>query len=134
MTKAYEGPAIRALYAQLIANFGGYDAAAAMLGVAKSTISKQISGELKIHTEQWAEMEDAVGRYPITDMLAARRTARTANARVSLIAAVLSEIGDVPAALFKLHADGGEEQAIKEATEAHAALGALLSDLRAEAE
>ena len=48
MSRVYEGPAIRAIYRQLVTDFGGVEAAASFFGCSKGTISKECSGDAAI--------------------------------------------------------------------------------------
>jgi hypothetical protein len=128
MTRVYEGPAIRTIYGQLVKDFGGMDAAAALLGVAKSTISKQASGDLPLQVHHWAALEDALGRFPITDMLAARRSTCPKRDNINrLIDEALRELADVAPAMFSMLSAGDTTSLRKEVPEAQAALNALIS-------
>ena len=128
MTRVYEGPAIRTIYGQLVKDFGGMDAAAALLGVAKSTVSKQASGDLPLQVHHWAALEDALGRFPITDMLAARRSTCPKRDNINrLIDEALRELADVAPAMFSMLSAGDTTSLRKEVPEAQAALNALIS-------
>lgn len=131
----YCGPAIRALFRQLVADFGGVEATAAYLGCAKGTVSKEMSGGMHLPTEHWAALEDAVGRAPITELMHARLTAVDHAAAIDRMAAVtVAENGDVATAVVR-HLSGGDiEDLAKELREAIAASRALLAAIDARAE
>ena len=79
----YQGPAVRALFKQLVRDFGGVDAAAALLGCAKGTISREVNGGLPVSIAHFCGLEDALERFPITSMLADRRAARHVRQEVN---------------------------------------------------
>ena len=132
MTRVYEGPAIRTIYGQLVKDFGGMDAAAALLGVAKSTISKQASGDLPLQVHHWAALEDALGRFPITDMLAARRSTCPKRDNINrLIDEALREQADIAPAIFAMLSSGDATALRKEGAEAQSALSSLMEAVHA---
>lgn len=134
MGKVYAGPAIAALYGQLVEDFGGGDAAAAFLQCSKSTISKEINGHCAVAPQHFAALEDRLGRWPITDLLYERRERRAALSDVEvLVARVVRENGDLANALvgFLTHGDAGA--VIKEGREANGALEDLLAAVEREA-
>ncbi|MBT9384497.1 hypothetical protein KM176_11560 [Pseudooceanicola sp. CBS1P-1] len=133
MIQVYEGPAIRALFGQMVRDFGGVEAAAALLGCSKGTISKQCNDQMPIPTRHWAAMEDELGRWPITDMLADRRAGRGAKGILQERAAqVIAENGDVANAIFRLLGGGAVDLAVKELREAISASQDLLALLETE--
>lgn len=128
MMQVYDQKVIRPLFKQLVNDFGSYDAAAALLGVNKGSIAKMVAGDLPIHTHHWCALEDALGRYPITDMLHARVDRGAAATDFErLVMAALREVGDIGPALARALAHGEMDGATKECREAHGALGQLLS-------
>lgn len=135
MPKVYEGAAIRALYAQLVEDFGGVDAAAALLRCNKGGISKEVNGSASIPPAHFCALEDALGRFPITDMLHARvdRSAEM-NDIERLVLTTLREAGDIGPALFRAISHGERATAVKECREAHEALGQVLAALEGGAE
>ena len=135
MTKVYDGPAIRSIYAQLVHDFGGYDAAAAVLNLNKGTIKKQIDGTANIGPAHFATLEDSLGRYPITNLLAGRE-GRSDNAtdRSKALMDLVRESGEATLAVAGVLAGGADadtKAAIKELQEAldagKAAMDALLA-------
>lgn len=128
MRKVYEGPAISALYGQLVRDFGGAEAAAAFLDCSKGTISKEMAGHCSVAPAHFCALEDELGRWPITEMLHARIDPEKRGGEVALLArAAVKEVGDVPFAVLELLNGGDGAGAIKEAREAYDALGQFLS-------
>jgi len=133
MTRPYNGPAIRALYRQLVEDFGGVEAAAALLGSTKGSISKEMAGHMQVPVEHWAALEDALEHWPITNLLHGRLEGRGAQGEVEkLVARVIAENGDVANAVVRLLTAGDRTGAIKEVSEAIAAGQRLLEHLQAE--
>ena len=123
--------------------FGCLDAAAETINartggaVSKGTLSKRLSGKLGWPVEDVAALEDAAGRYPVSRMLARRMGAKGPTASACLYAAsgvASKEAGEaISAALSAAQsADGDRTAAIREATEAEAALRRLREALEAE--
>ncbi|MEM5542915.1 hypothetical protein WNY61_09195 [Sulfitobacter sp. AS92] len=133
MRKVYEGAAIRSLYRQLVEDFGGFDAAAAFLGCSKGTISKQCSGDAAIGCDSYGPLEDAVGRSPITQLMAGRlKDANGAGEISSQAVQALREAADLAPAIFALLVNGDPEPLRKEGPEAMAALAELMRSVNAE--
>ncbi|WP_407496816.1 hypothetical protein [Pseudooceanicola sp. MF1-13] len=124
---------VRGIYASLVQEFGGGEAVAALLGVSKATVSKQLNENAEIAFVHVAKVEDAVGRYPLTDMLDDRRgEAAKVGERARLAELVGKELGDVPAALVRLVVAGDKDSIRKEAREAMEALERLVCNLDAD--
>ncbi len=135
MTAIYEGPAVRTMYRRLIDRYGGMDAAAALIGVTKTTISRQCSGDQPIRVEHFCPLEDAVEFWPITELLHARIAGRGTTGDLARVSAqMLRELGDVPAACLEMMASGEIEAARIEAQEALAAIEHFLGALSAQGE
>lgn len=135
MAKVYEGPAIRSLYAQLVHDYGGYDAAAAVLNLNKGTISKQIDGTANIAPVHFATLEDHLGRYPITNLLAGRAGRKDAVCdKTKAALALIKESGEANAAIAAVLAGGDAKAAIKELQESLDATKVALAALVAEAD
>ena len=66
----YQGPAVRALFKQLVRDFGGVDAVAALLGCAKGTISREVNGGLPVQDRD-------LGRISAADLKVVTRRAPT---------------------------------------------------------
>lgn len=127
MPKVYEGAAIRALYTQLVEDFGGVDAAAMFLRCNKGQVSHEVNGTASVPPHHFCALEDALGRFPITDMLHARVDRSAAmNDLERLVLTALREAGDVAPALFRALSHGENDLAVKECREAHEALGRVL--------
>lgn len=132
MRKVYEGAAIRSLYRQLVEDFGGFDAAAAFLGHSKGTISKQCSGDAAIGCDSYGPLEDAVGRWPITLLMAGRLKDTDRAGQISKQAdQALREASDLAPAIFALLIEGNAEPLRKEGPELQAALAELLRSVDA---
>ncbi|MBB95620.1 MAG: hypothetical protein CML68_13645 [Rhodobacteraceae bacterium] len=132
MSDIFKGPAIRVMYAQLVRDFGGVEAAAAFLGSTKGTISKETTGAMPVRTGHWGRLEDALQHWPITDMLDARRAPGRDGEATRRIPHVLRELGDVPAALFAYRETGDATPTLKEVNEAISALNAFRSAMGAD--
>jgi len=134
----YGGPARCALFRQLVDDFGGYDAAAEYLKCSKSTISKMVHGTATIGCEHFGPLEDALGRAPITRLMATRSTLvdRETRAETELFRSAAKESGELIQALVKrlTGADRDHTEIIKEAREAHEAIGELMRQLEARGE
>jgi hypothetical protein len=132
MRKVYEGAAIRSLYRQLVEDFGGFDAAAAFLGHSKGTISKQCSGDAAIGCDSYGQLEDAVGRWPITLLMSGRLKDTDRAGQISKQAdQALREASDLAPAIFALLINGDADPLRKEGPELQAALAALLRSVDA---
>lgn len=132
MRKVYEGPAVRALYRQLVDDFGGFDAAAALLRCSKGTISKQCSGDAAIGCDHYGPLEDAVGRKSITILMAGRDGGILGGNPIKTQAEqALREASDLAPAIFALLVDGDSGPLMKEGPEALAALTELLRSVGA---
>lgn len=133
MRNVYDGPAIRSLYRQLIEDFGGFDAAAAFLGHSKGTLSKQCSGDAAIGCDSYGMLEDAVGRWPITRLMADRLKNTDAAGQISTKAnQTLREAADLAPAIFDLLIHGNADPLRKEGPELQAALTDLLRSVNVE--
>ncbi len=132
VSMTYTDPRIvRSIYGQLVRECGGVDAASALLGVAKGTISKQLSGQAEIGYTQVAVLEDTVGRYPLTDLLSRRREAAIGCGELGILAeTAVTEVGDVAPAILRLISSGNADQLLKELPEAISALQALVDRAR----
>lgn len=131
MTEVYDPKVIRPLFKQLVNDFGSYEAAGAVLGINKGNINKMIAGGLPIHTHQWAALEDAAGRYPITDALVSRRDEASGKTDLERLAElVLEEHGDIPGAILHLIAHGDTSRIAKEGPELVSALNRLIEAAR----
>ena len=127
MRNVYDGAAIRALYRQLVDDFGGFDAVAAFLKCSKGTISKQCSGDAAIGAEHFGALEDAVGRWPITRLMFGRLADGGLAGSLSVQAQqTLREAADLTPAIFSLLINGDAGPIQKEGPEAIAALADLL--------
>ncbi|MCT4369087.1 hypothetical protein CLG85_001515 [Yangia mangrovi] len=125
--QVYRGPAIRALYKQLVADFGGVEAAAHLIGCEKGTISKQMNGHAAIGAEHYGALEDEVGRWPITELMFARRERSSQEVeRDALIMSAMRELADVGPALLALAAKGDAAAIMKEGPEALEVLNRLV--------
>lgn len=134
MRKMYEGPAISALYGQLVRDFGGAEAAAAFLNCSKGTVSKEMAGHCSVSPAHFCALEDELGRWPITEMLHSRIAPEKRGGEIALLArAAVKEVGDVPFAVLELLNGGDGQATVKEAREAHEALGRLLEAMEATA-
>ena len=130
----YQGPAVRALFRQLVRDFGGVDAAAALLDCSKGTISREVNGGLPVSIAHFCGLEDALERFPITSMLADRRAARQVRQEVhDLVLRVVAENGDVSNAAVGLLCAGDPEAVMKELRESISASQQLLARLETEA-
>ena len=129
-----EGPAIPALYQQLVADFGGVEAAAALLKCGKGTISKECNGHSAIPAIHIWKLERALRRRPISDMVddAWNREIGTSSHLDKLISNAATEIEDVPGALVNLMNKGDRAMTLKEIQEAISALSALADGLSTE--
>lgn len=131
MTEVYDPKVIRPLFRQLVKDFGSYDATAAVLGVNKGNIAKMIAGDLPIHSQHWAALEDATGRYPITDAFWRRKAGRDDRSDIVRLAElVLDEQGDIPGAILHLVAHGDTSRIAKEGPELVSALTRLIEAAR----
>lgn len=132
MTRVYEGPAIRSLYEQLVADFGGNTAVGAYLKISPGTVTKQIHGEAAIGADHFGALEDKLGRWPITDLMANRKGAGDRRSDVHAQAAqAMREAADLGPAIFSLLVDGNPEPLRKEAPELQSALATLLGSIGA---
>ncbi|MEQ3625954.1 MAG: hypothetical protein ABNH26_08605 [Celeribacter sp.] len=131
----YSGPARCALFRQLVEDFGGYDAAAEYLKCSKGTISKMVHGMATIGCEHFGPLEDALGRAPITRLMATRSTLvdRETRAEAELFLTAAKESGELIQALVECltGSNKGKAEVIKEGREALDAIGALLSQVEA---
>lgn len=133
MTEVYDPKVIRPLFRQLVKDFGSYDAAGAVLGINKGNITKMIAGDLPIHTHHWGALEDATGRYPITDAFWGRKAVRDGQSDVVRLAElVLDEHGDIPSAILQLVTRGDASRIAKEGPELVSALTRLIEAARRE--
>jgi hypothetical protein len=131
MTEVYDPQVIRPLFRQLVKDFGGHHATGALLGVNPGNITKMIAGDLPIHTQHWAALEDAAGRHPITFMLRGRIEATAAESNLQKLAEItLKELGDIPGAILQLIAKGDLSQIEKEGPELTSALTRLIEAAR----
>ncbi|MAQ82228.1 MAG: hypothetical protein CMH12_03235 [Maritimibacter sp.] len=122
----FSTPLIRSLYGQLVRDFGGVEAAAFFLECSKGTVSKEVSGQAAVSIDHAVRLEDALGRWPITEVMHRRRRDADGTSDLNAIAAAaLREIGDVPPAVLDLVASGETGAAQKELAEARAAIEAL---------
>lgn len=130
MSRCYEGPAIRAIYKQLVNDFGGYDAAAAFLECSKGTISKEISGAMSANIAHICALEDALGRWPVTDMLAGRVERNDdADDLAKTLQGLMKEVGDIGPAIVEFMQTGDAAALGKEAREAVDVLTTALSQI-----
>lgn len=123
-----------AMQALIDGAFGCLDAAAATIAarlghpVGKGTLSKRLSGQLGWPVDEVVALEDAAGRYPVTQMMARRLRAAGPGAAACIYAAsgcVSKEVGEaVSAALSAAQsADVGDTaRALAEIDEGIAAL------------
>ncbi|MBR9766144.1 MAG: hypothetical protein GYB53_22180 [Rhodobacteraceae bacterium] len=131
----YDGPAVRALYGQLVRDFGGVEAAAALLGCGKGTVSREVNGSLPVAISHFCALEDELGRFPISTMLMQRSEAsRAAQAPLGeLMQRVVAENGDVARLVVKALCGGGETGSLaKELREAIEAQQQLLDQVERE--
>lgn len=136
---------IRATMKAMIERFGCYDAVAELLnarwggGHSKGTISKKTSGALDFTVLDVLALEDALGEYPVTRMLA-RRMAERPEHGGSLLAAgglIAKEAGEAVAAVLAAAQSAGareQAQAVTEIDEAIAALRRARALIEGEAE
>ena len=133
--KVYSGPAVRALYGQLVRDFGGVEAVAALLGCSKGTISREVNGGMPVSIAHYCALEDELGRFPISTMLMQRSEAsRSAQAPLGdLMERVVAENGDVAQMVVKALCGGGPGGSLaKELREAIEAQQQLLDHVERE--
>ncbi|RVV99720.1 hypothetical protein EKE94_03305 [Mesobaculum littorinae] len=127
MTRVYEGAAVRALYGQLVKDFGGPVAVGAFLGISQGTVSKQTKGEATIGCEHYGPLEDELERFPITDLMDGRRDRMSGQSDVQRLAMIaLKETGDLGPAVLDYIATGDPTKLRKEGPEAGSALDQLM--------
>lgn len=118
---------VRGIYGQLVREFGGVEAVSALLGVGKGTVSKQINGQAEIAFIHVGILEQAVGRFPLTDMMQQRRDIEIGAGETGRLAeAAMTELADVAPAILRLVTVGDPESLQKEGLEAISALQALI--------
>lgn len=103
---------IRATFESLVAEFGGVEAAAAVLAGRcgsgnKGTISKMIKGSIAVTVEAASAMEDACQRYPITEYLADRLGQKKSGSPniMQLVASASRKHGDSVSAVVDAFTD-----------------------------
>lgn len=74
-------PIIRGMFTALVRDAGGVDAAAAVLNIGKGTVSKMCAGHIGVTIESTLQLEDFVGRWPLTSWLAGRQRATSKGTR-----------------------------------------------------
>lgn len=130
------------LQALISGTFGCLDAAALTLdarwgrGACKGTLSRKIAGSLDITICDVIALEDAAGRYPITQWLVRRLAISTPEARdIRLLAGgIARESGEAVASILSAELSdraGERAQAIVEIDEAIAVLAAARARLEA---
>ncbi|TMV85530.1 hypothetical protein FGG78_20700 [Thioclava sp. BHET1] len=136
MTEVYDQKVIRPLFKQLVRDFGGYDAAAAVMQISnKGTLSKMISGELRINPEHWGKLEDAAESYPISTAIAGRITRDGALGNIRRLSeGTLRELGDIPGAILHLAVTNDASRILKEGPELMAYLSQLMDAVSKEEE
>jgi hypothetical protein len=139
---------IAAVYAGMVDAFGGVDAVAALMvarcgASSKGTISRMCSGDAGVTVEAMAVLEGALGRYPLSGLIAGRAVAAPARIAESvhvLAAGVSVQAGGAVGAVVRALSDGSDggaemtprerAQAVAEVMAAKAALDALLGALQ----
>lgn len=133
-------PISRTMFTALVARAGGVDAAAAVLtavrgeDVNKSTVSRMTSGVINITPEAIMALEDALQFYPMTDYMAARRTAdlhQTPCQLMDRLTSMIKETGEALAAGSAAVGGGDKAAAILEANEAVSVMQSFINDLEA---
>lgn len=115
----------------LLAGHGCLDAAAEALnarwgtGVQKGTLSRRASGELPWTVLDVIGLEDALGRYPVTRMMARRMRMLTPPDVVSAAQAVAKEAGEAVAALMGVAMVSTPAQRARAVTELDEAIEAM---------
>lgn len=138
VSPVWVGPAIPAIYGHLVRDFGGCDAAAVFLGIAKGTISKQIAGDAAIAAQHFGPLEDALERWPITDLLAGRAAREDLQGDpLAMVRSASAEVADLGAVFLDLVTQRWDDpdvsqRARAELAEASAAINRLLEHLEAE--
>ncbi len=127
---------VRVTMKALIDRLGCLDAAAETInarwgaGSSKGTLSKKLSGHLAFNVDDVIALEDAIGDYPVTKLLAKRLRNRTndmAECLITQTGIIAKESGDVVHAVLRAEQSAcanDAAQAIIEIREAIAALQA----------
>jgi hypothetical protein len=114
-----DGPAVRGMFKQMVSDFGGVQAAAALLGCNIGTISKQANGDMKLCTEHYIKLEDALGVKTISKFLYNRDVGgESASDTNKLASSVLKEVGDIGPAILKWISEDDVDAFLKEGPEA----------------
>ena len=127
---------ISAMMLGMIHRFGGHDAVAALLAArwghatSKGTLTKKASGDLDWTLADVIALEDALGDYPISRMMAERSRAGRAVNLQRTIAAFAKEAGEAVSISL---GEGTGAAMLKEAREEAAAAQALVEALEHEA-
>ncbi len=125
---------VRSTMSALVDGFGCYDAVAETFnarwggGASKGTVSKKVSGHLDWTVADVIALEDAMGRFPVTRMLARRLEKRTAVAPGSLIldgSSIAKESGEAIAAILSAEASESADERAQAVTEIREAIEAL---------
>jgi hypothetical protein len=123
---------ISAMMVGMIHRFGGYDAVVALfsarwgVSTSKGTLTKKASGELDWSLSNIIALEDALGDYPITRMLADRMQGGTPCDVQRAVAALAKEGGEAMASVLT---QSDPALMLKEAREAAVAAQALVTAL-----
>ena len=132
---------ILAHFKALVKKFGCQDSIVSLInttwgsGGSTSNLSKKLNGSLDISVVDAITVEDAVNRYPITEMMARRRENRTTTTDGSLTThtgIASKEFGEAIAATMRAEESsyGGHiSEAIAEAYEARDAMDGLIESL-----
>ncbi|AFA44893.1 hypothetical protein [Rhodobacter capsulatus] len=125
----------------LVQGHGCLDSVSALIearfgrGPGKGTLSKRMSGELDWTLPDIIALEDAAGRYPVTDLLCRRRAGAVAGAvRVDLIAqagAISKEHGEAMDAMMRAIGSQDAGDRARAAVEMREAIEAMTKALRA---
>ncbi|WP_340109483.1 hypothetical protein [Pikeienuella sp. HZG-20] len=101
------GPSARRIFAGLVETAGGVEASAAILSarkgaaVHKSTVSRMVHDQIPVTVEAASAMEDALGVWPLSQLLFARIGRRAGGGDLRALAAEASvECGEAVAAII----------------------------------
>lgn len=127
---------ISAMMLGMIHRFGGHEAASALLAArwghatSKGTLTKKAAGDLDWTLADVIALEDALGDFPISRMLAERGRAGISGDLTRVLAVMAKEAGEAVASVLT---QGDRAGMLKEAREAQAAAQALVEVLEGEA-
>ena len=125
---------VNAAMRTLVSMCGGVDAAAQQIaersgtGPQKGTVSKKMNGQYDWTVADVLALEDGMGRYPVSKILAARLPSEDSATAMDLmngLAAAAKESGEAQAALLKAIASGKPDDMAKAAVEWREAVAAF---------